>query len=98
MTSYTLKFTRKADKDESDIYKYVTDKFGEIYAKQFRRNLIEFCHLLTKQPFIGRPAKNNETLRVFIFSKQNKIVYNVEGTSITIIRILGMKTSLSSKY
>lgn len=73
MTPYTLNFTRKADKDESDIYKYITDKFGEIYAKRFRRNLIEFCHLLTQQPFIGRPAKNNETLRVFIFSKRNKI-------------------------
>ena len=57
MIGYTLNFTRKADKDESDIYKYIADKFGEVYAKKFRKNFIEFCHLVTKQPFIGRPAK-----------------------------------------
>ncbi|WP_370443933.1 type II toxin-antitoxin system RelE/ParE family toxin [Terrimonas sp.] len=80
------------------MYKYITDKFGEIYAQKFRRNLIEFCHLLTKQPLIGRPSKNDETLSVFIFSKQNKIVYKVEDNNITIIRILSIKTNLSSKY
>lgn len=98
MIRYTLSFTNKADKDEKGIYKYITDKFGEIYAQRFRRNLIEFFHLLIKQPFIGRPAKNDETLRVFIFSKQNKIVYKIEDNNITIIRILSIKTNLSSKY
>ena len=98
MIGYTLNFTRKADKDESDIYKYIADKFGEVYAKKFRKNFIEFCHLLTKQPFIGRPAKNDAALKVFIFGKQSKVVYKVEDNCITIIRILAMKTSPSSKY
>jgi plasmid stabilization system protein ParE len=98
MMSYTLSFTNKADKDEKNIYKHITDKFGEIYARKFRRNLIEFCHFLIRQPFIGRLSKNDETLRVFIFSKQNKIVYKVEDNNITIIRILSIKTNLSSKY
>ena len=98
MISYTLSLTKKADKDENNIYKYITDEFGELYAQKFRRNFIEFCHLLIKHPFIGRPAKNDETLRVFIFSKQNKVVYKVTGGDITIIRILNMKTNLSSKY
>ena len=52
MIGYTLNFTRKADKDESDIYKYIADKFEEVYAKKFRKNFIEFCHLLTKQPLL----------------------------------------------
>ena len=29
MIGYTLNFTRKADKDESDIYKYIADKSGD---------------------------------------------------------------------
>ncbi len=88
MMDYTLVFTRKADKDEADIYKYITEKFGEIYAENFRANFIRFCHLLAKQPFIGRPAKNDATVRVFIFNRQNKVVYKVTDNGITIIRIL----------
>ena len=98
MISYTFSFTKKADKDEADIYKYITQKFGEIYAERFRSNFIQFCNLLTKQPFIGRPAKNDNELRVFIFSKQNKIVYKIDENKITIIRILHTKTKLSSKF
>ena len=40
MIGYTLNFTRKADKDESDIYKYIADEFGEVYAKKFRKNTV----------------------------------------------------------
>ena len=57
MITYTLNFTKKADEDESDIYEYIADKFGEIHAQKFRSNFITFCQFLTKQPFIGRPAK-----------------------------------------
>ena len=98
MINYSLIFTRKADKDETDIYKYITEKFGKIYADKFRRRLIQFYHLLSKQPFIGRPAKDDASLRVFIFNKQNKVVYKVEDNSIIIIRILNTRTNLSSKF
>ena len=98
MITCSLNFTRKADNDEHNINGYISSEFGEVYAKKFRANLIEFCNILIKQPFIGRPAKNDSALRVFVFSKQNKIVYKVDGKQITIIRILNMKTNLSSKY
>jgi plasmid stabilization system protein ParE len=98
MISYSLKLTTKADEDEAGIYAYISDEFGNIYAEKFRTKFIEFCHLLTKQPLIGRPAKNDATLRVFIFNKQNKIVYKVEDDAITIIRILNTKTNFSSKF
>jgi toxin ParE1/3/4 len=98
MINYSLTFTGKADKDEADIYKYITEKFGEIYADKFRATFIQFCHLLAKQPFIGRPAKDDTSLRVFIFSKQNKVVYKVEDNSIIIIRVLNTRTNLSSKF
>ena len=69
MISYTLNFTKKDDKDENDIYKYIENKFGEVYAKKFRINFIAFCKFLTKQPFIGRPAKNDATLRGVYFQQ-----------------------------
>lgn len=66
MIKYSLRFTRKADEDEADIYKYIAEQFGEIYADQFRASFIQFCELLRKQPAIGRPAKNDTSLRIFI--------------------------------
>ncbi len=98
MIKYSLRFTRKADEDEADIYKYIAEQFGEIYADQFRASFIQFCELLRKQPFIGRPAKNDTSLRIFIFNKQNKLVYKAEDNSIVIIRILNTRTNLSSKF
>ena len=98
MIKYALTFTRKADKDEAAIYKYIAENFGEIYAEKFRTSFIKFCQLLTKQPFIGRTAKNDPALRVFIFSKQNKIVYKVASDNIIIIRILNTKRNLSAKF
>lgn len=98
MINYSLHFTKSADKDEERIYNYIAKEFGEFYARKFRTNFIGFCNLLIKQPFIGWPAKNDQTLRVFIFSKQNKVVYKVENDRITIIRILNTKTNLSAKY
>ena len=98
MIKYSLIFARKADEDEADIYKYITEQFGEIYADKFRAGFIQFCELLSKQPFIGRPSKDDASLRVFIFNKQNKVVYKVEDTGIIIIRILNTKTNLSSKF
>jgi plasmid stabilization system protein ParE len=67
MIKYSLIFTRKADEDEADIYKYITEQFGEIYADRFRVSFIQFCELPSKQLFIGRPAKDDTSLRVFCF-------------------------------
>lgn len=90
--------TRKADLDEAAIYHYILNKFGEKYTENFRSNLIQFFHLLSKQPFIGRPAKNDSSLRVYLFEKQNKIIYKVTEDNIVIIRILSTKTSYSSNF
>ena len=73
MINYTLTFIAKADKDEAGIYKYIREKFGEIDAEKFRVNFIQFCHLLTKQPFIGRPAKNDAALKVLFSAGKIKL-------------------------
>ncbi len=98
MTGYTVQLTRKADDDEAQIYAYITERFGLVYAENFRAGFIRFCHLLTRQPFMGRPAKNDASLRVFLFEKQNKVVYKVENNHIAVLRILNTRTNLSSKF
>lgn len=98
MIEYRITITGKADKDEAAIYKYISEKFGESYAENFREKLMDVFYLLSKQPFIGRPAQNKATLRVYIFSKQNKIVYKVNEDSLSIIRILNTKTNLAGKF
>lgn len=98
MISYSIILTNKADEDEASIFQYISNEFGIIYAEKFREKLMRFFHLLSKQPFIGRSAKNYPTLRVYIFNQQNKIVYKIENDTIIIIRLLHIKSRLSSKY
>ncbi len=91
-------FTNKADQDEIAIYKYITETFGQVYANKFRQKLIALLNVPASQSFIGRPAKNDKSLRVIMIGKQNKIVYKVAEEDIIIIRILNTKTGISENF
>jgi plasmid stabilization system protein ParE len=90
--------THKANADETAIYKYISEKFGIIYADKFRKKLVELLRLISSQPFIGRPAKNDSSIRVFLMSRQNKIVYRLTETEIVILRIINTKTKSSGNF
>lgn len=98
MSALNIIITHKADEDELAIYKYIADEFGEIYAKKFRKKLIDLFHILSIQPFIGRPAKKDSSIRVIIISKQNKIIYKMTDENIVIIRVLSTKTKISQNF
>lgn len=65
MINYTLSFTKIADKDEADIYKYITSKFREIYAEKFRVTLFSFA-IFSPSSLLLQACKYNTALRVFI--------------------------------
>lgn len=98
MITYKIIVTKKADNDEEITYKYISDKFGKIYAENFRNRLIELFKLLSKYPLVGRPAKNDLILRVYTFNNQNKLVYKVTATEVIIIRLLNTKKNLASMF
>ena len=90
--------TKKADTDETAIYNYISETFGSIYADNFRKKLIEVFKLLARQPFIGRPAKQDAFVRVLMMSRQNKIVYKITETEVVVLRILNTRTKLSGEF
>jgi len=98
MTGYYIKFTRKADNDEQEVYNYIKEEFGEIYAVKFREKFIATVQQLAKYPLIGRIAKRDKSLRVLILNEKNKIVYKVTEEEIIILRLLSMKKKNSGKY
>jgi plasmid stabilization system protein ParE len=98
MSEYSIRITRKADKDEQLIYEYIVENFGEIYAQKFRGKLFDALEKLKKYPMIGRVAKKDKSLRVLIPNDKNKIVYKVTENEIIVIRILNMKSKDSSNY
>lgn len=83
--SLSIIITKKADADETAIYNYIAETFGSIYADNFRKRLIEVFKLMARQPFIGRPAKGNASIRVLMMSRQNKIVYKITETEIVVL-------------
>jgi len=90
--------TKKADDDELAIYQYISKTFGSLYADKFRSRLIEVFTLMAKQPFIGRPAKQDKSIRVLMLSKQNKVVYKLTESQIIILRILNTKAKASGDF
>ena len=72
MITYKVFITKKADTDETVIYNYISNEFGKTYADNFRRKVVQILSVLAKHPFLGRPAKNNPSLRVeLVASKIN---------------------------
>ena len=98
MIAYSVLITKKADNDEASIYKYISSKFGESYADKFRSRILQVFRLLAQQPFVGRPAKNNPSIRVFLVSKQNKLIYKVTESEIIILRLLNTKTDYAAGF
>lgn len=94
----SITLTKKADADETAIYNYISEIFGSIYADKFRQRLIELFKLLARQPFIGRPAKRDVSIRVLMMSKQNKIVYKLTEKEIVVLRILNARTKLAGEF
>jgi plasmid stabilization system protein ParE len=90
--------TKNADSDEETIYKYISRKFGKIYADKFRSKIIDLFKKLAITPTAGRITKNDRSLRVFIFNSQNKVIYKTTEIEIIIIRILSSKRKTSAKY
>lgn len=96
--SLSIIITKKADADETVIYNYISETFGNIYADKFRQRLIELFKLMARQPFIGRPAKGNASVRVLMMNKQNKIVYTIAETEVVVLRVLNTRTKLSGEF
>ena len=96
--SLSITITKKADADETAIYNYITETFGSVYAHKFHKRLIDLLKLIARQPFIGRPARGNASIRVLMMSKQNKIVYTMTETQVVILRILNTRTKLSGDF
>lgn len=90
--------TSKANADETAIYNYISDTFGSIYADNFRKRLIEVFRLMARQPFIGRPAKGNASIRVLMMNKQNRIVYKITETEVVVLRILNTGTKMPGEF
>ena len=90
--------TKKADADEEGIYKYIARKFGKIYADAFRSNIVKLFGKLAITPTAGRVAKNDRSVRVFVFHHQNKVIYKTTESEIVIIRILNAKRKATGKY
>jgi plasmid stabilization system protein ParE len=96
--AYNIVFTKSADKDEASIYKYIAETFGEIYAERFREKLLNAILLLSRHPFVGRPARNNPSLRVLLLNKQNKLVYTIAENDLIILRLLNTRTNYPSDF
>jgi len=90
--------TVAAAEDEAAIVSFITDRFGSSYAGKFRDELFRVLHLISRYPYIGRPAKQFTDVRVFLFNKQNKLIYKVTAEHVVILRLLNTRTDLSSRY
>lgn len=98
MPALKVIITRAANIDDTKIYEYISDEFGELYSEKFRNKIIKLFQTLSGHPLIGRPAKIDSSVRVINMTNKNKLVYKIVNNSIVILRILHNKTNSSHNF
>lgn len=81
-------FSRKAEADLTEIYRYGFINFGERKADEYAVSLKEKCQLLSENPFLYRERDGfNPPVRI-AHHRKHLIIYLVEDDCIVIARIL----------
>jgi toxin ParE1/3/4 len=86
MTSYV--FSKKAEADLAETYRYGFVNFGERQADEYSESLKEKCQFLSDNPLLCRERDEfNPPVRIGYHGK-HLIIYTIEHDYILIVRIL----------
>ena len=92
-----LKFTNKAVKDLSDIWRYTVDTWSESQADKYYRLIISACSTIAKKPQIGKEySQIHPDLKGKLTSKHIIFYRELKDQSIEIIRILHERMDLKN--
>ena len=92
-----LKFTNKAVKDLSDIWRYTVDTWSESQADKYYRLIISACSTIAKKPQIGKEySEIYPDLKGKLTSKHIIFYRELEDQSIEITRILHERMDLKN--
>lgn len=86
---YKLKLTEEAKADLFRIYEYGFHKFGEIQAEKYIDKFYENFEKIEFNPFMFPEAINFNGVDRFCVCGVDKIFYNIVGSEIEIITIIG---------
>ncbi len=82
------RFTRAAERDIEEIYRYGLIQFGEMQADRYAQGMGECFDLICGNPGIGRlDTRITPAVRRFEF-KSHVIFYDIEQDAIRIVRVL----------
>ena len=83
-----VKWTKLAQQQRQETAKYIATEFGKKAAGKFYQNVTQWVRSIACNPGIGLKepllAERPEGFRSIVISKQNKLVYYVEGDTIYI--------------
>ena len=85
-----INWSERSRGDLRDILLYVAEKFGQRTAKEVLAEVRDTIKLLKDFPYIGTSFVRDEGVGIEYFSfssRQNKIVYFVEGEVVNIVAI-----------
>ena len=78
-----------AKSDMRQIARYIQERFGTKYSKEFLREVVRTEKLLVSCPNIGKvePLLKNTTVtyRSFLVAQKSKIVYRIDGGIIIVV-------------
>ena len=84
----TVEWTDKAMADFQRTTRYIIAEFGRKAAGKFEQNITEWEALIVRNPAIGMKepqlAHRPEGFRSIVISRQNKLVYYVQGETVYI--------------
>jgi toxin ParE1/3/4 len=83
----TVRFSRRAARDMTDIFVHGILTFGEHHATVYNDNLARILSLMDNHPNLGRAFPTRPGLRTFSFNA-HIIAYKRDADGIVVIRVL----------
>lgn len=94
---YSLFLTNRAKADLDDIYVYGLQKWDEIQADSYLELLDDALTNLSKNPFMGKQARQlPEGYKSFRVGR-HLIIYRVEETTIYVLRVIGDRMDIAKQ-
>ena len=77
----------KAEQDLQNILSYLKDEWGDSVKQEFKVRMKRRLTLIGKFPLLHKSSEIKPEFRVSVLSKQTSIIYSVQKSTISIIRL-----------
>ena len=90
-------WTKRADKNFSQILNYLSEEWGDNVAKAFARKVYDFLEILSEFPEIGTIENKEKEIRGFTILRQVNLFYRITDNKVILLNFFDNRQNPKKK-